>query len=137
MKKIIIGAVFITGILAAFFFVFLPHDMTRDDIINELEKNKSAYQTVAEYFVNHRDVTAPYIYTQDASEFAEIQENIKKTLDSGFLYIGIKNEHKEIVFGTSSQGSGDDHMLIYSPYSKPTCVSGAEQTKVGGWYIKM
>ena len=135
MGKILIGAGVIAGLLAVFFFVFLPHDMTKDDMLKYLDSNKSAYDNVGEYFRSHTEGGENVIYEQDAYKYKDIESVIKKALDNGFLYIKVSNDHKEITFGTSS--ASDDHRLIYSPYGAPQSRTDAETTKFRGWYIDM
>lgn len=137
MKKIIISAVVITSLLGAFFFLFIPGKITKDDILKDLEKSKDAFEKVGEYFVHHDEVREPYIYVDDAGRYKEIESDIKKSLDEDFLCVQISSDHREITFHTSSQGSSDDHRLVYSPFEKPKSVAGAETTKFGKWYIKM
>ncbi len=137
MKKIIIAAVFIAAFVGAFFFIFSPHDMTKDDITKAFEEHRSSYNKVGEYFTKHTDIDPKYIYEQDASNYPEIKDAIKNTLENGFLYIGVSSDHKEISFGTSSQSESDNHKLIYSPYGKPSSEPDAETIKNSAWYIKM
>lgn len=137
MKKIIITAVFITALVGAFFFIFTPGEVTRDDIIKDLEKQNTAFSKVGDYFVSHDEVEASYIYTQDAQKYDEVKNEIKKTLDEDFLYLQISSDHREVIFGTASQEDPSNHKLIYSPYDKPKSVSNAETTQYSGWYIKM
>ncbi len=137
MKKIIIAAVLISVITAAFFILFTPHDMSKNEMLKAFEENKSSYENVGEYFRTHTDSDPKYVYSQEAGNYAEIKDSIEKSLENGFLYIGVSSDHREITFGTASQGTPDDHKLLYSPYDKPKSEPNAEMTKYGGWYIKM
>ena len=50
MAKILVAGTFIAGLIAAFFFIFMPHEMTKEDIVKSLDDKKAAYEKVAEYF---------------------------------------------------------------------------------------
>ena len=137
MKKIIITAVFITSLIGAFFFLFIPGDLTKEDMLQDLEKSKEAFEKVGDYLVHHDEVKAPYIYVEDAGSFKEIESDIKKALGEDFLCIQVSDDHREITFHTSSQNNSDDHRLVYSPFDRPKSLADAETTKFGKWYIKM
>lgn len=137
MKKIIIAALFITALAGAYFFLFIPGEIKKDDLLDDLDKKQSAFESVGDYFIHHEELDPKYVYEQDAASFGEISSDIKKVLDDHFLYISIDRANREIVFGTASQEQPDDHKLIYSPFNKPKGVANAEMTKKGGWYIKM
>ena len=136
MKKIVIMGIVITALAAAFFFIFTPGEMTKEKMLKAFEENKSAYENVGSYFVDHQDLNPKMIYTQDASSYPEIKDDIKKTLDNGFLYIKVSSDHREIAFGTAS-ATDEDHKIIYSPYDSPKHYENAEVTKYGTWYMKM
>lgn len=136
MKKIIFAAVFITALVGAFFVIFIPGEITRDDILKDLETNCSAFTKVGEYFIQHDEITPGYIYNNDAPKYKEIESEIKKSLGKDFLCLKVSADHREIIFETSACDP-DNHRLIYSPYDKPKSVSGSETTKFGTWYIKM
>lgn len=137
MKKIIISAVLIAGIVAAFFYFFVPKDSTKEDLIKDLESKKASFENVGKYFTKHTELTRNFVYIQDSAQYPEIKEDIKKVLDKDFLYIGFDDDHKEVVFGTASQSTSDDHKLIYSPFDKPKSEPDAQVTKYGVWYTKM
>ena len=137
MKKIIFAAVFITALVGAYFLLFIPHEIKKEDILDDLNKNQSAFEKVGEYFIKHDELNPKFVYEQDAVSYGEIKDDIKTVLGEDFLYIGVDDEHKEIVFGTASQEQAENHKLIYSPYDKPKSEPTAEMTKKGGWYIKM
>lgn len=136
MKNVVIIGLVISALAAAFFILFTPHEMSKDEMLEAFEKNKSAYENVGNYFVDHSELNPNTLYEQDASKYPEIKDDIKKALDNGFLYIKVSDDHREIAFGTDSR-SDEDHRIIYSPYDSPKHYKDAEVTKHGTWYIQM
>lgn len=137
MKKILIAALFITAFGGIAFYFLLPRELTKNDMLDALTNKQSSYKAVGDYFIRHTDTDPRYVFDQDAGNYPEIEKAIKKSLEDGFIYIGVSSDHREITFGTASQGTSKDHKLIYSPYGKPSSAPDAELTKFGGWYIKM
>jgi len=137
MAKILVAGALIAGLIAAFFFIFMPHEMTKEDIVKSLDEKTAAYSKVAEYFADHDELDPKYVYEQDAYKYKEIESDIKKTLDDGFLYIKVSGDHREIVFGTTTDSGSADHKLIYSPYGEPKNKPDAQVTKHDFWYIDM
>ena len=137
MAKILIAGTFIAGLIAAFFFIFMPHEMTKEDIVKSLDDKKAAYEKVGEYFRTHEELDPKYVYEQDAYKYKEIEGEIKKTLGDGFLYINVSSDHKEIVFGTTTDSGAANHKLIYSVYGAPKNEPDAQKTKHNFWYIDM
>ena len=132
MKRILILAVLLGGVLFGGIYLFSNKESSPDSLNQALSDNYAAFTEFAGYMKKNPDTVV--IYKKDIKDDPSLTKAFEQIEASGILCVWNKTGAVAFDTGKETQNS-DNHYIIYSPLGKPSDFPDAVSADKEDWYI--